>query len=371
VPRSRRVRYDSAAAAAMKDVDPDFKLLFEESPDLLVALLPDAPHFTIAAATRAWLHAMGTSREASVGRGIFAPPAADPGEAAALRASLERVLGTRAADTVAAPRQQNIPVLDTDGTVRYILHRRENATEAARLHRELDHARGELEAFNYSVSHDLRAPLRAIDGFTQALAEDNAADLDARGRGYIERVRNAVARLNTYVEALLDLSRLSRSPLSFEAVDLSALATGVAAELRRAHPERTVAVEIEGALTATGDRRLVTVLLTHLLGNAWKFTARRSDARIEVRRVPGDEPAFSIRDNGAGFDPAYATRLFAPFQRFHSAADFEGTGVGLATAQRIVTRHGGRIWAESAVDQGATFFFSLGASRGEAGTAAT
>jgi light-regulated signal transduction histidine kinase (bacteriophytochrome) len=355
----------------MNDVDPDFKLLFEESPDLLVVLLPDTPRFTIAAATRAWLHAMGTSRDVAVGCGLFDRPATDPGEAAALRASLDRVLGTRAADTVATPLLHNVPVLGADGAVRYILHRREDASEAALLHRELDHARGELEAFNYSVSHDLRAPLRAIDGFTQALAEDNAADLDARGRGYIERVRNAVARMNTFIDALLDLSRLSRSPLAFETVDLSALATAVAGNLRRAHPARTVAVEIEDALTATGDRRLMTVLLTHLLGNAWKFTARRPDARIELRRVPGDEPTFSIHDNGAGFDPAYATRLFAPFQRFHSAADFEGIGVGLATAQRIVTRHGGRIWAESAVDQGATFFFSLAASRGGAGAAAT
>jgi light-regulated signal transduction histidine kinase (bacteriophytochrome) len=248
-------------------------------------------------------------------------------------------------------------------SARELLTRVRNHVQLARTRRawttELERANRELDAFSYSVSHDLRAPLRAIDGFSQALAEDCAADLDARGRGYIERIGKGVRRMGTLIEALLDLSRLSRATLGAEAVDLSALAAGVAEDLRRAHPERQVAVDIEDGLVAQGDRRLLTVVLANLIGNAWKFTSRRRDARIEVRRLRAEEPTFLVRDNGAGFATAYATRLFAPFQRFHTASDFEGTGIGLATVQRVIARHGGRIWAESVVDEGATFFFTL------------
>jgi light-regulated signal transduction histidine kinase (bacteriophytochrome) len=224
---------------------------------------------------------------------------------------------------------------------------------------ELERANHELDAFSYSVSHDLRAPLRAIDGFSRALQADFADILDATGHAHIERICNGVQQMNTLIESLLDLARLSRVVLEREDVDLSSLAAAVIADLRRGDGGRMVGVDIEAGLFARGDPRLLQVVLANLLGNAWKFSGRRENAHIELRRHPGDEPTFFVRDNGAGFDMAFATHLFAPFQRLHRAKEFEGTGVGLATVQRIVFRHGGRIWAEAAVDQGATFFFSL------------
>jgi len=224
---------------------------------------------------------------------------------------------------------------------------------------ELERANRELDAFSYSVSHDLRAPLRAIDGFTRKVVTDHSAALDADARGYLERVSKAVVRMSALIDALLELARISRASLQKDAVDLSALAAEVAADLRAASPERDVTIDITPGLTARGDRRLLTVVLVNLIGNAWKFTGRTAGARIEVTRQPDGSGGFVIRDNGAGFDALHASRLFAPFQRFHQASEFAGTGVGLATVQRVVTRHGGRIWAESAPGAGAAFYFTL------------
>jgi signal transduction histidine kinase len=224
---------------------------------------------------------------------------------------------------------------------------------------ELERTNRDLDAFSYSVSHDLRAPLRAIDGFSQALAEDYAQVLDARGHDYVNRVRSGVKRMSTLIDDLLDLARVTRAPISTETVDLSKLAAAVIADLRRAHPERLVRVDIEDGLIVSGDRRWLNIALVNLIGNAWKYTARSEKAHIELGRLPADEPTFFVRDNGVGFDMADAERLFAAFQRLHTATEFDGTGVGLATAQRVLARHGGQIRAEAAVGRGATFIFTL------------
>jgi signal transduction histidine kinase len=224
---------------------------------------------------------------------------------------------------------------------------------------ELERANRELDAFSYSVSHDLRAPLRAVSGFAQALAEDCSDALDARGVGYVERIRDAARRMGELIDALFGLSKISRAAMSRETVDLSGLATAVVEDLRREQPAREVAVDIAPDLVAHGDRALLRVVLANLVGNAWNYTSRTERPRIEVGCHLAEEPTFFVRDNGVGFDMARAERLFAPFQRLHSSAEFEGTGVGLATVQRIVARHGGRVWAEAMVGRGAAFFFTL------------
>lgn len=250
---------------------------------------------------------------------------------------------------------------------RELLARVRTHIELARARRawiaELERTNRELDAFSYSVSHDLRAPLRTISGFSAALAEECSGTLDTTGRDYVRRIRSGVARMSTLIEALLELARINRAPLRNEDVDLSAIASGALADLRRAHPERVVSTDITAGLRVPGDRRLLEVMLVNLLGNAWKFTSRSTAAHIELGRHPAEEPTFFVRDNGAGFDMAHAERLFTPFQRLHTKSEFDGTGIGLATVQRVISRHGGRIWAASAVGQGATFYFSLPAHR--------
>lgn len=218
----------------------------------------------------------------------------------------------------------------------------------------------ELEAFAYSVSHDLRAPLRAIDGFSQIILDDYGDRLDEEGRGHLDRVRAASQRMGGLIDDLLGLSRVTRREVRATGVDLSQLAEEIVAELRARDPERDVVVEIQPGLRDRADAGLMRVVLGNLLGNAWKFTARHDRARIEFGAAPqGSGRAYFVRDDGAGFDPAYADKLFGAFQRLHTAADFEGTGIGLATVERIVQRHGGQVWAESVVEQGATFYFTL------------
>jgi signal transduction histidine kinase len=224
---------------------------------------------------------------------------------------------------------------------------------------ELERINRELDAFSYSVSHDLHAPLRAISGFSQALLQDCSADLGAEARGHIDRICSNVARMRALIDGLLELARVGREPVNDGIVDLSALARAAVADLQRAEPARVVSVQIEEGMVAHGDRGLLGAVVANLIGNAWKYTARRERARIEFGRQPVVEPTFFVRDNGAGFDMAYASKLFVPFQRLHAAHEFVGTGVGLATVQRVIARHGGRVWAEAKVDQGATFFFAL------------
>jgi PAS domain S-box-containing protein len=229
---------------------------------------------------------------------------------------------------------------------------------------ELEASTRELDAFAYSVSHDLRAPLRSLDGFSQMLLEDYGETLDETGRDYLHRLRAGAQRMAQLIDDLLDLSRATRVELRRERVDLSGLARTVVGELRAADPGRDVEVTVADHLVASGDPHLIRLVLQNLLSNAWKFTSKRSGARIEVGARDGGgqgdgERVFLVRDNGAGFDMRYAGKLFDPFQRLHAAAEFEGTGVGLAIVQRIVRRHGGRVWAESEPDRGAAFWFTL------------
>jgi signal transduction histidine kinase len=231
--------------------------------------------------------------------------------------------------------------------------------------RELEGANRELEAFSYSVSHDLRAPLRTIDGFSQILQEDYEAVLDEEGLDYLGRVRAASAHMAILIDDLLDLSRVSRRPLRREPVDLASLATEIIEDLRASEPERNVEFEAGGDIKAYGDVSLLKGALENLLGNAWKFTEREGVGRIEfgVDRRPRPGllgPVYFVRDNGAGFDQAYSDKLFGAFQRLHGQDEFEGTGIGLATVARIIHRHGGRVWAEGDVGEGATFYFTLG-----------
>lgn len=218
----------------------------------------------------------------------------------------------------------------------------------------------ELEAFSYSVSHDLRAPLRGIDGFGKIVLERYGPALDEQGRHYLQRIRAGTQRMGRLIDDLLRLSKLSRAELKWAPLDLSEMAKEVIAELSKVEPERQVKLVVSESLSARGDAQLLQVVLENLLGNAWKFTRKTQDARIEVgRETCANEECFFVRDNGAGFDMEYAGKLFAPFQRLHDMTEFEGTGIGLATVQRIIARHGGRIWAEARPDHGATFWFTL------------
>ena len=224
---------------------------------------------------------------------------------------------------------------------------------------QLEATNQELEAFAYSVSHDLRAPLRGIRGFSEVLLERYGNQLDAEGRDYLRRACESSNRMSRLIDDLLKLSRVGRGELHWQPVNLTALAEAIVAELRKSHPERAVAVVVGPNLRAEGDERLLRLVLDNLLGNAWKFTSQRTDARIEFGFTAEPEPAFFVRDNGVGFDMAHASKLFGVFSRLHSAEEFPGTGIGLATVQRIIKRHRGRVWAAGVVNQGAVFYFTL------------
>jgi PAS domain S-box-containing protein len=225
---------------------------------------------------------------------------------------------------------------------------------------QLEIANQELEAFSYSVSHDLRSPLRGISGWTQALYEDYADKLDEQAKGYLNRVVSETQRMSQLIEGLLKLSQISKSALTPEDVDLSQTALEVLERLKEEHPNREVQIKIQPDLHTLGDKNLLEILLTNLFANAWKFTGKQEQPIIEFGTTTiEDKPAYFVRDNGAGFDMMHATKLFGAFQRMHKAVDYPGTGVGLATVQRIVIRHGGRIWAEAKPNEGATFFFTL------------
>lgn len=394
----------------------DFRLLFESAPGSYLVLTPD---FTIVAVSDAYLRATMTQREEILGHGLFEVFPDNPDDpnatgTANLRASLERVLKNRVADTMAvqkydirAPESEggefevrywspvNLPVMNQNKEVTYIIHRVEEVTEFVRLklaeteqmkasealraraegmegeiylraqelqrvNQQLRAANQELEAFSYSVSHDLRAPLRGIDGFSQALLEECGDRLDTQGREYLNRVRAAGRRMGELIDDLLTLSRVTRSEIRYEQVDLSGQARSITAELRKSGPERKVEFVIQEGLVANGDPRLLRLAMENLLGNAWKYTGKHPEARIEFGRKKVDEKeAYFIRDDGAGFDMLFSGKLFGAFQRLHGAHEFPGTGIGLATVQRIIHRHAGRIWAEGAVEKGSTFYFTL------------
>jgi signal transduction histidine kinase len=338
-----------------------------------------------------------------------------------LKASLELVARDRVPDTMAVQKYDirkpeseggafevrywsphNSPVLGPDHSLRYIIHRVEDVTEFVRLKqqgadqqvrmeelnsragqmeseiylrameiqdinrrlvaakRELETVNKELEAFSYSVSHDLRAPLRSIDGFSQALLEDYGDRLDEQAEDYLRRVRGAAQRMALLIDELLQLSRVTRAEFRRRQVNLGELAEMILADLRKEQRARKAEIHVAPGLIVDGDAALLRNVLENLLGNAWKFSSKRDCSRIQVdSRVDNGKTVFFVRDNGAGFDPAYSNRLFGAFQRLHREDEFPGTGVGLATVQRIIHRHGGRVWAEGGVDQGATFYFMI------------
>jgi two-component system, NtrC family, sensor kinase len=237
---------------------------------------------------------------------------------------------------------------------------RELAETRAQLVSELERKNKELEAFSYSVSHDLRAPLRTINGFSKILLEDYGGDLSGKAKEYLKNVCISAQRMNELIDGMLDLSRVGRAELTRTTIDLSKMAQLVVEELGRGDPGRTIECRIADDLVADADSRLMRIALDNLLGNAWKFTSKTAAAQIEFSSErQGEDLVFFVRDNGSGFDMKYAANLFSPFRRLHSEADFSGTGVGLATVHRVVDRHGGRIWATGEVDKGATMYFTL------------
>ncbi len=240
----------------------------------------------------------------------------------------------------------------------------ELAETRAELVRDLEHKNRELESFSYAVSHDLRAPLRRIDSFSRAVLESQGEKLDEAGRRYLERVREASQHMSELIDDVLYLSRVTRADLRDHEVDLSAIVNLILGRLQESEPARKVETKVRPAVVVTGDGQLLRIALENLLENAWKFTGKQPEPRIEfgVTNASG-EPTYFVRDNGAGFDMTYADRLFGPFQRLHPQGEFPGSGIGLATVQRIIHRHGGRVWAEGLPGQGATFQFTLGRVR--------
>ena len=386
-----------------------FETLFESLPGLYLVLAPD---LKIVAVSDAYLKATLTKREEIIGHGLFEVFPDNPDDPAAtgvsnLHASLDRVRQTSAVDTMAIQKYDikrpdgtfeerywspiNSPVFGVDRRIEYIIHRVEDVTEfvlqksagnndemRARMeqmeaeifqssqkvqvaNQQLKAANQELEAFSYSVSHDLRAPLRTIDGFSLALLEDYATQLDDQAKDYLDRVRSATQRMGCLIDDMLTLSRVTRTEMQSGEVDLSALATTLLTEFHKSEPERKVNWLIEPGLVAKGDAELLRIALVNLIGNAWKFTGKTVKARIEFGATSNADGVreFFVRDNGAGFDMTYADKLFGTFQRLHSAREFPGTGVGLATVQRVVRRHGGQVRGEGGPGRGATFYFTL------------
>jgi light-regulated signal transduction histidine kinase (bacteriophytochrome) len=225
---------------------------------------------------------------------------------------------------------------------------------------ELEASNKELEAFSYSVSHDLRAPLRSITGFSNVLLEDYIDKLDAEGKSYLKKISDSGELMGQLIDDLLKLSRVTRTDLTMEKLDLSVMAQKIVTDLAKDEPKRDVKVTIAPNMSANGDKNLLGLVLQNLLGNAWKYTSKTAEPRIEIGIVEQTgKQAYFVRDNGVGFDMTYANKLFQPFQRLHKATEFAGTGIGLATVQRIIRRHGGEVWAEAKVGEGATFYFTL------------
>ncbi len=387
----------------------DLKRLFESLPGLYLILRPD---LTIVTASEAYLQATLTKREAIVGRGLFEVFPDNPGDpradgVAKLRASLDRVLVTGEADTMAIQHYDvrrpdgtfeekywspvNAPMRDADGRLQYIIHRVEDVTEFVRqrlagdsveLQRKLDQlaaevfrsgqevqaakrrleaANEELAEFSHSVSHDLRAPLRHVQGYVQMLTRELGGNLSPEAQRYLGVITSSAQRMSNLIDDLLAFSRMGRTELRDAIVDLDGVVAGERRQCEEAAAGRSIEWEIAPLPKVRGDAAMLRVAFANLLGNAVKYTRGREPARIAVT-VAGTEEGrviVAVRDNGAGFDMKYAGKLFGVFQRLHHADEFEGTGIGLATVRRVVARHGGRVWAEGTVGQGAVIFLTL------------
>ena len=234
-------------------------------------------------------------------------------------------------------------------------------SELRRRTHDLEVANKDLESFAHTVSHDLRGPLGSVLGFAEALRDGYGGELNADGQEYTHWIVDSGNQMRNLIDGLLNMSRLSRTEMQRDVVDLSAIAQGIATALQKSAPERRVAFTIADNVIANGDERLLRAVLENLIANAWKFTGKRDEARIEFGMTRGNgHSTYFVRDNGAGFDPTHASKMFRPFQRLHSAGEFEGTGIGLATVQRILQRHGGKAWAEGEPDKGATIYFTTG-----------
>jgi len=402
--------------------NPDFRVLFESVPGLYLVLTPDLTivaasdaYLRASLLTRDDILGRGLFD-------VFPDNADDPSANGkrSLRASLKRVISQLSPDAlpvqkydIRRPESQggfeerywslvNTPVFGKDGELAYIIHRVEDVTEFDRLtqqsgaqarqsealrtrvekmeaeilsranelaeanqnlrktHEELKSALRELDGFSYSVSHDLRSPLRAIEGFARILEEEHLASLDEEGRRLLRIIRDGGAKMGRLIDGLLGFSRLGKQPLALAVVDMNLLVSEVEAELRLNNPQPPIQVILHLLPSAYGDRALLRLVWINLLSNAAKYTGTRKQRRIEVAGTrKGTETIYSVADNGVGFDMQYAGKLFGVFQRLHAEEEFPGTGVGLSFVQRIVNRHGGRVWAEGAVDKGATFFFAL------------
>jgi len=345
-------------------VDPTH--LFRSAPARLLVLEPSAD-FVVAEASEAWLRSRRVERAAVIGRGLFEVLESGP-ETARARAALARVVATRTAD------EENSPVFAADGTLACIVHR-EAATEAElltsleqrdRALRDLRSARQELEAFAHAAARDLHAPLRALGGYCALLRNLERGMLPPTAHDLLARMDAGIRDMTGVIDGLITLTRVDTSRLMRQRVNLSAVARRIARDLQDRDPTRHARVEIADRMEATADAELVSIALENLLGNAWKYTSRIGETRIEMgRREVVGRDVFYVSDNGVGFDMARADRLFTPFFRLHP--EFEGHGMGLATVRRAVERHGGEVWAESRPGRGTTINFTLGASAAGSG----
>lgn len=349
---------------ALKESESRFRYLVQNSSDIIALLRPDG---SVAYVSPAMERVLGRDPQDRIGhsafelmhpedaeraRRLFREGLSNPGVPLSIEVRMRHGDGSWRHMEVTGTNLLSEPIVEG------IVVNTRDITERKRAEEELRAANEELEAFSYSVSHDLRAPLRSIDGFSRILLEDHWESLDEDGRDYLRRVRAASQRMDQLINDLLDLARVTSAELRRERVDLSALARDVSEGLLREDPAREVAFSIQEGLEAKGDSRLLKIALENLLGNAFKFTRNESRAEIEVG-FDADPGAYRIRDNGAGFEMAHAEKLFVPFRRLHREKEFDGTGIGLATVARIVRRHGGKIWAEGEPSKGAVFYFTL------------
>jgi PAS domain S-box-containing protein len=353
----RLAEVESAQAASREKGEKWFRGLLEAAPDAMVIVAPTGEITFVNAQTE---KLFGHSRSELLGQQVdLLVPVRHRGQGRVH--SMERageLCGLRKDGCEFPIAVSSSPIETPEGPL--VLSAIRDITESKRTEMALTVANRELESFSYSVAHDLRAALRGMNGFAHILLEEYQDKLDPAGQDYLREIQNNAVRMGGLIDALLSLARVTRSELHADWTDLTAVARTVANELAGADPQRRVEVVLGEGLLAYIDPQLGRNLLDNLLGNAWKFTAKTPQARIEFGATShADTPAFFVRDNGAGFDMAYAGKLFTAFRRLHTASEFPGTGIGLATAQRIVQRHGGRIWAEGIVNGGATFYFTL------------